>query len=259
MSWAAMAYTSNQEGEERILSRLTDLQNRCIRQNRPCFLGFLDDFQQKVCQNALRKSTLSCRFYGGWEDAERVFLGLSPWEEAGLADGDFPIRCVEAVYRRQDKPEHRDFLGAILALSLKREAVGDILVEEGKTRIFLTSPAAEVVLTQLVQVGRVGVVCREPLSWGKTAERRFTEVEGSVSSLRLDCVVAFLGNLSRSAAAELIARGQVSIDGQPVENGARAVELKEKISIRGTGKFIYDQQPGISKKGKLRVRFLKYS
>ena len=135
----------------------------------------------------------------------------------------------------------------------------DILVEEGKARIYLTAPAADVVLTQLVQVGRIGVVCCEPLSWSTATKRRFTEIEGSISSLRLDCVVAFLGDLSRSGASELIARGQVSIDGQPVGNGARIVELKEKISIRGTGKFIYDQQPGLSKKGKLRVRFLKYS
>lgn len=254
-----MAYTSNQEGEELILSRLADLQSRCDRQNRPCFLGFLDDFQQKVCRSALRKSALSYRFYGGYEDAERVFLGLSPWEDSGLRNRDFPIRCVEAVFRRQDKPGHRDFLGAILALSLRRETVGDILVEEGKARIYLTAPAADVVLTQLVQVGRVGVVCAEPLSWSETGKRNFTEIDGSVSSLRLDCVVAFLGNLSRSAASELIAKGLVSVDGQPAGNAARVVLLKEKISIRGTGKFIYDQQPGLSKKGKLRVRFLKYS
>ena len=254
-----MAYTSNQEGEERILSRLADLQDQCDRQYRPCFLGFLDEFQQKVCRNALRKTTLSYRFFGGYEDAERVFLGLSPWEDRGLEDRDFPIRRVEAVYRRQDKPGHRGILGAVLALGLRRETVGDILVEEGKASLFLTGPAADTVLAQLVQAGRTSLVCREPLSWSTTAERRFIEVEGSVSSLRLDCVVAFLGDLSRSAAAELIARGQVSIDGQPAGNGARVLLLKEKVSIRGTGKFIYDQQPGVSKKGKLRVRFLKYS
>ena len=253
-----MAYTSNREGEALVLSRLADLQRRCQSQDRPCYLGFLDDFQQKVCRDALRKSPVFHRFYGGCQDAERVFLGLSPWEDQGLEDRDFPIRCVEAVFRRQDRPGHRDFLGAVLGLELRREAVGDILVEEGKARIFLTGPAAEVVLAQLTQAGRVGVVCRESLSWGAAA-RQYEEISGSIASLRLDCVVAFLGDLSRSAAAELIARGQVFIDGQPVGNGARVLLLKEKVSIRGTGKFIYDQQPGVSKKGKLRVRFLKYS
>ena len=73
-----MAYTSNREGEEQILSRLADLQRRCLRQDRPCYLGFLDDFQQRVCRNALAKAPLFFRFYGGCEEAERVLLGLSP-------------------------------------------------------------------------------------------------------------------------------------------------------------------------------------
>ena len=253
-----MAYTSNREGEALVLSRLADLQRRCQSQDRPCYLGFLDDFQQKVCRDALRKSPVFHRFYGGCQDAERVFLGLSPWEDRGLEDRDFPIRCVEAVFRRQDRPGHRDFLGAVLGLELRREAVGDILVEEGKARIFLTGPAAEVVLAQLTQAGRGGVVCRESLSWGAAA-RQYEEISGSIASLRLDCVTAFLAGVSRSEALALVSGGQVAIDGQTAAAPARTVELKEKISIRGSGKFIYDRQLGISKKGKLRVQFRKYS
>jgi len=253
-----MAYTSNQEGEEQILSRLADLRGKCLRSDRPCFLGFLDDFQQKVCRDALRRTDLFSRFFGGYEGAERVFLGLSPWEDRGLDDRDFPIRCVEAVFRRQDKPGHRDFLGAVMALGLQREAVGDILVEEGKARIFLTGPAADLVLADLTQAGRVGVVCAEPLSWGGW-EQRFTEIDGSVSSLRLDCVTAFLAGVSRSEAVAMVAAGRVFIDGQAVQTPSRVVEIREKISIRGIGKFIYDRQTGVSKKGKLRVHFRKYS
>lgn len=253
-----MAYTSNKEGEEQILSRLADLQAACRRRDQPCYLGFLDEFQQRVCRDALRRSDLFSRFFGGCEEAERVYLGLSPWEDAGLSDRDFPIRCVEAVFRRQDKPGHRDFLGAVLALGLRREAVGDIFVEEGRARILLSDSAADLVLGELTQVGRVGVVCREPLSWGG-GERRFTEVAGSVSSLRLDCVVAFLTGCSRSEAVALVSGGQVAVDGQVVQSPARTVEVREKLSIRGTGKFIYDRQTGVSKKGKLRVSFRKYS
>lgn len=253
-----MAYTSNQEGEELILSRLADLQAKCLGQDRPCYLGFLDEFQQKVCQNALRKSPLFHRFFGGYEDAERVFLGLSPWEDTGLGDNDFPIRCVEAVFRRQDKPGHRDILGAVMALSLKRDAVGDILLEEGSARIYLSATAADVVLADLTQAGRVGVTCREALSWGG-GTRRYQEVTGSLSSLRLDCVAAFLTGLSRSSAAELIAGGQVALDGQTETSRTRILQPGEKISIRGIGKFIFDGQLGTSKKGKLRMQFRKYS
>lgn len=250
-----MAYTSNREGEEQILSRLADLQARCQRTRRPCFLGFLDEFQQKVCAAALRRSPLAGRFFGGYEEAERVFLGLGLQE---VEDGEFPIVCLEASFRPQDNLTHRDFLGSLMGLGLKREAVGDILMGEGSAKIYLSSQVSGMVLSELARVGRAGVTCREaPL--GGAGARSFQEITGSVSSLRLDCVIAFLGNLSRTAAAQAIAGGQVSIDGQPVLSQSRQVEEGEKISIRGTGKFIYDQQLGLSKKNKLRVQFRKYS
>lgn len=251
-----MAFTSNREGEELILSRLADLQARCLGRDKPCFLGFLDDFQQKVCRDALKRSPLFSRFYGGYEDAERTFLCLSPWE--GVADESFPIACVEVSFRTQDGLSHRDFLGSVLGLEIKREAVGDILLSEGLARIYLTGTVKELVLSQLTRVGRAGVSCREvPL--GGTGERHFQEMTGSLSSLRLDCAVAFLAGLSRSVAAELIGSGQVALDGQTATGQARSLSPGEKISIRGKGKFIYDGELGTSKKGRLRVQFRKYS
>lgn len=252
-----MAYTSDREGEDFILSRLADLESRCRGQDRPCFLGFLDEFQQKVCRNALGRKNLSYRFFGGYEDAERNYLGLSPREE-DLADGAFPIACVGVKFRQQDDLTHRDILGSVMGLSLKREAVGDILVEEGFARVYLSRTVKEAVLSQLTKVGRAGVLCEEvPL--GGTGVRNYQEMAGSVSSLRLDCSVAFLGNLSRSAAARLISGGLVAIDGQAALDQTRVIKPGEKISIRGTGKFLFDGEQGISKKGRLRVCFRKYS
>ena len=86
----------------------------------------------------------------------------------------------------------------------------------------------------------------------------FHDINAGRLSRGLDCVVAFLGKLSRSGAAEAIAAGQVSVDGQPALSQTRTLEEGEKVSIRGTGKFIYDGQLGLSKKGKLRVSFRKY-
>lgn len=252
-----MAYTSDREAEELILSRLGDLTSRCERQQRPCFLGFLDEFQQKVCRDALRRNPLCHRFFGGYEDAERLFLGVSPWEE-GLADTAFPIACVGVRSRPQDGLSHRDFLGSVMGLSLKREAVGDILVEEGFARVYLSSAVKEAVLSQLTKVGRAGVTCEEvPL--GGRAARQYEALSGTVSSLRLDCAAAFLAGLSRSSAAALVSGGLAAVDGQTVTDPTRILRPGEKISIRGTGKFLFDGELGTGRKGRLRVLFRKYS
>lgn len=45
---------------------------------------------------------------------------------------DFPYRVITAEFPRQYSLTHRDFLGALMNLGLRREAIGDILVEEGR-------------------------------------------------------------------------------------------------------------------------------
>ena len=249
-----MAYISESEGEELFLSRLADLEQRALRQDRPFTIGFLNDRQQALCR--VRRTKGVCgRLFGGYPDAERCYYGVSPRGE--VPDAAFPIRCVELTYRRQDELTHRDFLGSILGLDLKRECVGDIVVTPGRALVYLSAQAADLVLSELDKVGRVGVVCREAAGEVPDAPRAYEPVEGTVSSLRLDCIVAFLHRCSRKEAAELIGQRLVAVDGAARE-GTYGVQPGEKISIRGQGKFLFEGQTGVSKRDKLWVRFQKY-
>ena len=53
-------------------------------------------------------------------------------EEKKRARKKIPVACAQISYPGQYRLSHRDFLGAILALGLERETLGDILVEEGR-------------------------------------------------------------------------------------------------------------------------------
>lgn len=249
-----MAYTSDREGEELFLSRLADLSSRALGQNRPCTMGFLSDWQQALCKKRLPYGDTVYRLFGGYDGAERCYLCISPFE---VGDSAFPIRCIEITYRPQDTLTHRDFLGAVLGLNLTREAVGDIIITPGRALVYLSASVAETVLRELDKVGRVGVSCREADPEAPEVVRQYQPVEGTVASLRLDCVVALLARCSRREAAEMITRKLVAVDGFWRE-GAETINPGEKISIRGGGKFLYESLLGVSKKEKLRVRFLKY-
>lgn len=250
-----MGYTSDSVGEELFLSRLADRTQQATSRWQPVFLGFLNDRQQALCRQRLPYGDTSFRLFGGYEDAERCYLGITPLDR--IADGEFPIRCVEITYRTQDTLTHRDFLGAILGLNLERETVGDILITPGRALVYLSAPVADTVLRELDQVGRVGVRCAEAAGEAPDLPRSYQPVEGFVSSLRLDCVVALLAHCSRKEAAQQIAQKLVTVDGA-VREGSRDVAPGEKISIRGLGKFLFDTQLGVSKKDRLRVRFQKY-
>ena len=114
-----------------LLSRLKDAV-RAAAFGGPRFIGFLDERQRSVLTGALRRqSDVQAVFYGGFPDAQRTLLGIFPVEVPGTEDR-FPLRVLRAEFRRQDSLSHRDILGALMGLELKREAVGDIQIGEGR-------------------------------------------------------------------------------------------------------------------------------
>lgn len=251
-----MADTATNREAALLQSRITDLTEQCRDNCYPAFLGFLDTAQQTMAAQFLKSSGCSHSFWGGYPDAERVYLGVFPDGETDQSL--FPFRCLQFTFRLQDALSHRDFLGSLMALGLRRDAVGDICVEAGRAVVFLADPAARLALRELTKIGSVGVELSDCPMDGLSFTRSFLPVCGTVASLRLDCVVAMLGNLSRSAASRLITTGLVAINGLIVEETTKTIAAGDKISIRGTGKYIFDGQDGVSRKDKLRLRFSKY-
>lgn len=248
-------HTTNKE-TTLFLARVEDLAQRCQNTQCPGFMGFLDPAQQTLAGNKLKYSGLGVAFWGGYDGGERVFLGVFPDNTINIEL--FPLRCLELIWKQDFVLTHRDFLGSFMALQLRRETIGDICVEAGRCVVFTTEHAADLILAALTQVGRVGVTVTEPPPGAATPAQNFLPITGTAASLRLDCVVALLANTSRSGAARLISSGLVSVDGIAVASCDKTITQGNKLSIRGTGKFIFDGQDGVSRKDKLRLRFRKY-
>ena len=46
---------------------------------------------------------------------------------ASADEESFPITALEFTYREQDDLRHRDFLGSLMAMGIRRDTLGDIL------------------------------------------------------------------------------------------------------------------------------------
>ena len=255
-------------GEDRLLlARVEDAARLCALKSVPRFVGFLDERQGAVALAAARRmpALAAARLYGGYPDAERTVLGFLPdWcedPEGEEAEALFPLCPVTCTWRadRAAKPlSHRDFLGTLMSLGIKRESVGDILVGEGIAVLFLLRDVLPYVLTQLGKVGGAGIEAKE----GRPAElpgaSAFLEITDTVASPRLDAVTASLIKSSRGKAEELLAAGLVSLDGLPCDKPTRTVPEGAVIKIRGTGKFVIDALSDRTKKGRLMLRARKY-
>ncbi len=235
-------------------ARIDDLKQISEKSNSPKFIGFLTAEEAAIAVkqfNANEKHTV----FGGHESAERVMLGVLPdWCDNPV----FPITAITFTYRACDKLSHRDFLGALMALGITRESIGDILIEDGRAVVFVANDILKFVLTQISKVGNVGVELTvgyaEPLP-GASQKQGFST---TVSSTRLDCVVAAICNISRNQATEKIADGFVSVNSICVTKPTFNIKPNDKITVRQKGKYELNACDEFSKKGRIILKYNKY-
>ncbi len=231
------------------------------RRSRPEFLGFLDEREQELVKRELKKvknlRNENYMFWGGFDTSERVVFGAFP-ACVPRNTGDFPIRPVTFRYRKQDILTHRDFLGSVMSLGIERQTVGDILTEEGRCVMFLRSEIADYVLTQIDKVGSVGVRLEDRAEEPYPAGRKFLNSRIVVSSLRADCVAAACTGFSREKIKRMILSGLILVNYQPVRSGADLLTSGDKLTIRGTGKFLLSDVLGYTKKGRIGIELTKY-
>lgn len=224
----------------------------------PRFLGFLGEHAAALAKSA----AAALRFdrillFGGYEGAERVQLGVFPdWCEPD--PGRFPVRAVTVYFRRQERLTHRDFLGSLMSLGIKREAVGDILTAQGKAVLFLSAELADYVIGQLDRVGGEGVRLVSGVDGELPAPAELRALSATVASERLDCVVGALCGFSRGKSAALIEGGLVSLRGAVCLRTAAPVQAGDKISVRGEGRFLVDEIGEKTRKGRIILSARKY-
>ena len=197
-------------------------------------------------------------FYGGYDGAARVVCGFLEGTYASeMAPSDvFPIVPLTFTYRERDVLSHRDFLGALLSLEIKRELVGDILTAEGYTVAFVHETAADLV-SALDKIGKVGVRCEKGITKSLPTQQT-KRIDTTVSSLRLDCIVSAAVNTSRERSASLIKSGMVNADFSPCLNVSTEVKENTVISVRGHGRYRLSEISGETRKGRLRIVIEKY-
>ena len=232
----------------------------CVRlgEKRPAFLGFLELSERAEAERYLQHiHAQNYMFFGGWNDTERVILGVFP--DYLEPDGSlFPLTSLTVQFRKQDTLTHRDFLGSFMAQGVVRASLGDILIEEGRAVLFVKTELAPHFLSQIEKIGRVGIHITEGFSEPLPAAHSFQPIGGVIASERLDCLVALLAGSGREKAAQMISGGYVSVNHRETLSVSAKVEEGDIISIRRYGRFIVDSLGPRTKKGRLSIKCRKY-
>lgn len=249
-----IAHLAATREEEMLLVRVCEKLDTAVQRDIPAATNFLSKREQMLVCEVLRGAPI--RFFGGLSTAEREISCYLPdyLDEDWLMGEDGPVAAVRATFFERDSLSHRDFLGALMGCGIKRETVGDIYVATGRCDFLVTRDILPYVLQNLTDAGRTRLHLEQiPLSALEAPEQKTKQIRGTVSSLRLDGVVAEGFALSRSRAAEVIAAGKTELNYTLCTKPDRLVAEGDVISVRGLGKMRLEAVGGNTKKGRISI------
>nr|ABH04885.1 uncharacterized conserved protein ylmH [Heliobacterium mobile] len=235
------------------MARIIDLAELCRRSSKQQVTDFLEPFLLKTAMDILRGlDDVSVLDDGGYPEAERKRLVLLPgeWE---LPDSR-SCWLMGEVRGEVDKIGHRDYLGSLLGLGIRREKMGDLKLTKKGCAVLVDRDVAAYVEAHWNQVQRFPLSVRlgdgdeKPDFIEKGEEKSVT-----VASLRFDAIVAAIWHLSRSKADEAISRGLLRVNGLETSDGSRMASVKDILSLRGFGRAILREIGGPTKKGRIRI------
>ena len=194
------------------------------------------DFLNLEEQSELVGEHLECTLFGGYENAERVMAFFGE----GFDENDTPIgiiRISPSAKKFADALTHRDFLGALMNLGIKRELLGDIVIKDNCGYLFLDKQLAQYICDNLTRIKHTTVKCELCAALPEGAVSDPEESSVFASSQRADVLVCAVYRFSRKQGAELFVQGKVFVNSALCKNPSRLIKEGELVSVRGYGRF----------------------
>ena len=207
--------------------RLTELSRRAFERGIQTSSDFLSPGEQ--AEAARLRLPEPAVFEGGYPEAER--------RVAVFGGGEAPVICLEiapTAPKFAGELTHRDYLGSLMALGLRRGLLGDIILAEGRAYAFCLEAAARII------------------------ERELNQESVVAASERLDALVAVAFRLSRAESARLFEAERVFVNGLPARSSSAKPEPGDIVSVRGMGRFRFEGALGETRRGRLRVSLRIY-
>jgi RNA-binding protein YlmH len=241
--------------EKIFVGRICELAERAQQSQSLVYTDFLNPAELELTEIAINSyPALSYQAFGGYEGAERKIAAIYPTRCSWL-EPEIELEAMKVIPKdKEAKLGHRDYLGALINLGIKRKVLGDIQVRKEFAYIIVKSNMSDFIKTSLTQVGNSTVkVEYVNLDEVDKKEEKYKKMVITVASLRLDSVVARAFQLSRGAAANFIRQGRVKVDHRVQSSASFELEPGQLISCQGRGRCTLLQMLGTTKRGRIKL------
>ena len=246
------------EHEQKNINRYSELAERARRSGVYTYTTFHSPEGAQLAYQAAADAEI--KMWGGADNCERVVIRFGDPEEL-FYEEPFPIRILCAEPKQVKYAEtltHRDFLGAILNLGIERDVVGDIFVRDSTAYFFVLEEMADFICTGLNRVRHTAMRCKPADTVPEDMLPKLKEESVTVSSPRLDAILAKVYHLSRGEAKALFDAEKVTVNGRLCKNPETVLKEGSKISARGYGKLEYRGEEYATKKGRTAITIWRY-
>lgn len=251
-----------------ISKRFYDLANTAYIREIPVFTDFLDLMQQTEYMKFISDANMppvKTFLNGGLvfssdttDFLERKAACFYPKDM--MYEADVPISIIEIKpvnQRFADDLSHRDFLGALMNLGIERQLMGDILVKDNRAYVFVISRMADFICHNLYRIKHTSVTASVCSEYDFDYTPSYREEKGSVASERIDAIISFAFNMSRNEAALFISSGKVFVNAREILSKSHILKYGDIVSVRGRGRFIFDEVTATTKKGRYFIKIRK--
>ncbi|MGA8943179.1 MAG: YlmH/Sll1252 family protein [Thermoactinomyces sp.] len=245
--------------EHPFVERSLDYAERASVKKRLVVTPFLDPREVAILAAIVRRDPdLVFLTDGGYGEAERKRALIAPDHYVENPDL-FNISFLRLETAGMKRLEHRDVLGAVLGLGIKRNILGDIIPHNKGSDIIVAGEMEDYLSATIGQVGRHRVSIKKITRPELALPEQNTRIRTvSVASMRIDAVLAEGYRVSRTKASSLIKSGKCKVNWKVVDKPDYLIEPGDLISLRGFGRIVVEGIEGHSKKGRIRIKLITY-
>lgn len=241
--------------EKQFIDQVLEWKDIVLNQYSPKLTDFLDPREQEIVASVIGENLdIKVMFSGGVQDTERKRAFIYP-DYYQPHEEDFQLTLFEIHYASKFVSlQHRQVLGSLMSLGLKRSKFGDIRFYEEVVQFVCASENADYLRANFHEIGRAKVTLKE-----MSVEKLIPHVEDvqeivtTVSSLRLDVVCSAIYTISRQKIQPLITNGLVKVNWKTVDSVSFECREGDTLSVRGFGRSKLVSMEGKTKKDRFRV------
>lgn len=240
------------ENDTAFLKRMNELKDRSIQFSSYLESDFLSLYEQKLISKNINKKYFT--FYGGFANCEKAMAVFGDSQEIGYSYD--PEICFLHIFpsaiKFSEKLSHRDYLGAIMNLGIRRNTFGDLILKDTDAYTVCKQCIGEHIVKNLLTVKHTSIRCEMIEQIPQEVVPKLTDFSFVVTSERLDSILSAMYKISRSESKALVEHGKVLVDGAEMLKADYTPEEGNIITLSGHGKFIYIGMEKETKKGRLR-------